>query len=834
MNLKTETLLLFIFLSTGVSNKSIADTIITSIDSMQTNRNFFNDEVEQFAEDSIKLSIDNKKAFLYGNAKIKHQNTSISASYIEIDWSKNTIYASFTSDSAKKKIGIPVFTENKDSFTAEEITYNFKTKKCRVKRITTKEGDGYILGKTVKKVDDNTFYLNKGDYTTCNAERPHFSIRANRIKIIPGKKIITGPAYLTFFNIPTPLIFPFGYFPNNDKKSSGLIIPSYGESANMGFFLKGLGYYFTLSNKTDLSVKSDIYSQGSWNLKSSLRYKNRYKFNGNFNLSYGNMKSSYAGFPNYSEKKDFHVKWSHKQDQKSNPSLTFSANVEAGSSTYHRNNSYNDNDYLKNTMSSNINLSKTWSNGFLNNLNLSLRHTQNITNSNISLTLPEVSLNSKRVYPFRLIRNSTKTEWYDKIAIKYAMNTKNTISTTDSLLFTRTSLSKFRNGMRHNIAVSTTIKTLKYFHLTPSFNLTERWYLNQIEKDWNKNDSILTTDTLHKFTRGHDYNFSTSLNTKIYGLLEFKNSKITAIRHVLSPSVSFRYNPDFSNENYGYYKTVQINQNGDTQNYSITNNGIYGSPSNSQNGYINFSLGNILEMKVKDQKDSTVTFKKIKLIESLGLSSSYDIFADSLNFSNIRVNARTRLISIFDITFSSDYDPYITNEDKTNRINKFELIKNKRIARLKSFSTSIRLSINDKSFSDKDNKTNEEGTKEGDGERGFYTVPWNVSVNYSLTYNKGQNSSAFADTIQSLTFSGDLKVTKKWKIGFRSGYDFDEKEITYSSFDIYRDLHCWEMLFHYIPFGYHQSYSLTIRVKAAALRDLKYEKKKDWFTPNYD
>ena len=833
MNLKTQTLFLFLFLLTGAFNKSIADTIPPAPDSTQIQNNFFDDEIKQFAEDSLKLSIDGKKAFLYGNAKIEYQKTTITASYIEINWDKNTIYASFTTDSAKSKIGIPVFTEENESFKAEEMTYNFKTKKCSVKKITTKEGEGYILGKTVKKVSDDVFYLHKGDYTTCDAEKPHFSIRANKIKIIPGKKIITGPAYLSFFRIPTPLIFPFGYFPNNDKKSSGLIIPSYGESANMGFFLKDGGYYLTLSEKMDLSLKSDIYTQGSWNLKSLLRYNNRYKYSGNLNLSYGNMKNSYVGFPDYSEKKDFNIKWSHKQDQKANPSLTFSANVEAGSSTYHRNNSYDDNEYLKNTMSSNINLSKSWSDGFFNNLNLSLRHSQNTSNKNISLTLPDVSLNSKRVYPLKLIGNSAKTQWYDKISIQYGMNTKNTISTTDSLLFTKNSLSKFRNGMTHNIPISSSIKVLKYFTLTPSFNLTERWYLNRIEKTWNSNDSTLTTDTISKFTRAHDYNLSTSLNTKIYGLVEFKKSKIAGIRHVMSPNISFTYNPDFSDEKYDYYKTVQINENGETQNYSIMENGIYGSPSNRESGTINFSLGNILDMKIRNNKDTVENFKKIKLIESLGISSSYNIFSDSLNFSNIRLNARTRLLNILDITFSSDYDPYVTNTDRTNRINQFELSTNKRLARLKSFTTSIGLSINDKSFSaDKDENNDEK--KEEDENRDFYAIPWDLSANYSLTYDKGHNIAAFADTTQSLTFSGNLKITKNWKIGFRSGYDFDEKKLTYSSVDIYRDLHCWEMLFHWIPLGYHQSYTLTIRVKAAALRDLKYEKKKDWFTPEYD
>ena len=387
--------------------------------------------------------------------------------------------------------------------------------------------------------------------------------------------------------------------------------------------------------------------------------------------------------------------------------------------------------------------------------------------------------------------------------------------------------------MKHNMPISTSIRIFKHFNLTPSLNLTEKWYLNQIKKNWNENDSTVTTDTIHKFTRGHDYNFSTSLSTKVYGLVQFKKSKIAGIRHVISPNLSFTYRPDFSDEKFGYYKTVQKDENGESESYSIMSNGIYGSPSNRESGSIRFSLGNILDMKVRNKKDTVETTKKIKLIESLGISSSYDIFADSLNFSNISLNARTRLLDIFDITFSSNYDPYITNKDKTNRIDQFELLTNNKLARLKSFTTSIGLNINDKSFFSKkeesDNNSEDENT-----ERDFYSIPWNLNANYSLTYNKGHNIAAFADTTQSLTFSGNIKLTKNWKIGFRSGYDFDEKELTYSSIDIYRDLHCWEMLFHWIPLGYHQSYTLTIRVKAASLRDLKYEKKKDWFTPEYD
>jgi hypothetical protein len=416
--------------------------------------------------------------------------------------------------------------------------------------------------------------------------------------------------------------------------------------------------------------------------------------------------------------------------------------------------------------------------------------------------------------------------------IKYGMSTKNTISTADSLLFTRSSLSKFRNGMKHNIPISTSIKVLKHFTLTPRFSLTERWYLSQIEKKWDANSNSIMTDTLHNFTRGNDYSFSTGLNTKIYGMVQFQKSKIAAIRHVITPNLSFNYKPDFSDEKYGYYKTVQSDTLGNTQQYSIMHNGIFGSPSKGRTGNISFGISNILEMKTRSKKDTVETLKKIKLLENLSIRSSYNLFADSLNMSDITLNARTRLLNILDITFSSRYDPYTSNKEQTQNINQFELNTNNRLARLTSLNTTIGLSLDDKSFLS--NKKQEDKKEENEEKRDFYSIPWSLNANYSLTYNKGYKSSAFADTTQSLNFSGNFKITKKWKIGFRSGYDFDAKDFTYSSIDIYRDLHCWEMLFNWIPIGFHQSYTLTIRVKAAALRDLKYEKKKDWFTPDYN
>ena len=820
---KNKNLILLLFLLTGYMNNLSAyySNLSQANDSSNTTNNFnFNSEINKYASDSINIDLKNKNIYLYGNASITYENAKIQADQIIINWETNIIEARCGKDSLENLIGCPIFTENNETFNAKLIKYNLKTKKSFIKNISTKEGEGYILGKTVKKTNKDIFFLRKGDYTTCNLDKPHYSIRSNKIKVIPGEKIITGPAYLTFFNIPTPLILPFGYFPSSNKQSSGVLIPSYGESENLGFFLKNGGYYFTISEKLDLQLRGDVYSKGSWSLKSLFRYKNRYKYSGNVNLNYSKMVNSINGFPDYSKKNDFFIRWSHKQDPKLNPLVNFSANVNAGSSTFHRNNSINSDDYLSNTFQSSISITKRWNN-LPFNLSTNLNHSQNTQTNIVNLSLPDISFSVNRIFPFK---NANKN-WIKNIGLSYNMQTKNSISILDTLLFKKQSLSKFRNGMKHNIPISTSIKLFNYFTLNPRINFTERWYLNQIEKKWNGTDIV--TDTIKKLTRGYEYSFSTNLNTKIYGLIQFPKSKITAIRHVISPNISFNYKPDFSSSKYDYYKNVQNNINGDVISYSIMENGIYGSPSKGRNGNIGFNLNNILEVKIKSSKDTLNNMKKIKILESLNISSSYNIFKDSLKFSNINLNARTRIFNIFDINFSSIYDPYVTNKSKTNNLNQFEIINN-RLARLKSLNTSIGLSINDKSFTN-DKREDNEGEK-----RNFYDIPWQFSSNYSLTYNKGLKSSEFSDTIQTLNFSGNLKITPKWKIGFRSGFDFKKKELSYTTVDIYRDLHCWEMLFNWIPLGFHRSYTITIRVKADILKDLKYEKRKDWFKPDYD
>ena len=812
-------------LLTGIIEKSFAfnnnpkDSLIAN----NKNSNFsFEDEIIKDAKDSINIDLKNKKIFLYGNAKILYKDIKIEAGFIEIDWNTNLITAKPKLDTLGKKIQIPFFKEGEESFNAEEIKYNLKSKKGIIKQIKAKEGEGFILGDKVKKTENDILYLKNGDFTTCDHDKPHFSIRSKKIKVIPGEKIITGPAYLRLFNFPTPLALPFGYFPNNQKKSTGLIFPSYGESANLGFFLKEGGYYFTLSDKADLSIKGDIYSKGSWGLKSLFRYKQRYKYSGNFDLSYGNIINSEKGFPDYSVKKDFFVRWNHKQDAKANPTLQFSANINAGSSTYHRNNTFNSNEYLSNTFQSSVNLSKRWE-GKPFSLSANLRHNQNTQTKIINLSLPDISFNMNRIFPFKNLGKKGKESWFHKIGVSYSSNLRNDVSIADSLLFSKESIKSFRNGIRHIIPISTSVKVLKYFTFSPRINYTERWYTNQISKSFNSLDSTIITDTLNKFTRAGEYNITAGLNTKIYGLVQFKKGKIKAIRHVITPNLSFSYKPDFSNSQYGYYKNVQSST-GNTEEYSIMQNGIFGSPSKGKQGNIILNISNILEAKLNSKKDTIKSTKKIKIFENLNVGSSYNIFADSLNLNDINLNARTRFLDVIDFTFSSRYDPYVVNENFTNNVNKFELFENGRLARFTNANTTMGLTISNNTFNKKKEEEKEKNNK----------ISWSFNANYSLNYNKGYRSSEFSDTIQTLNFSGDIKISDKWKLNFQSGYDFDTKELTYSSINIYRDLHCWEMILNLIPLGYHRSYTFTIRVKAAILQDLKLERKRDWIKTDFN
>ena len=769
-------------------------------------------KINSSAKDSIDYDLANNKVFLYNEAIVEYEDIVLKAAFIELDSDKNTVYASsLKNDSTGEQYGFPVFTEKGKSFTANELTYNFDTKKGIINGVKTQEGDGYLLGQKIKKMPNDVVYASRGRYTTCDHDPPHFSIRANRIKTIPNDKIVTGPAVLEFAGVPTPLAVPFGFFPNQSKQSSGLIFPFYGESANQGFFLKNGGYFFAISDYLNVSITGDIYTKGSWNVKSNSNYKKRYKYSGSFDVGYSSLKSGNSLTGTFSDYRDFSVRWQHRQDPKVNPKMKFSANVNAGTGTYQQNNFSSDSDYLKNTLNSRINLSRTFANS---TLGIDLKHSQSTLTNRVDLSLPVLNYYINKFYPFKRFNTSNKSKWYDKIGISYNSKFDNKLSIGDSLLFNENTLSEFKNGIRHEVPISTSFSFLNYLTFSPSFRYTERWYFDRIQKQWNNND--LSTDTVSGFFRAYNYNFNLSANTKMYGILNLKSKKVKAIRHVISPSLSLSYVPDFSDDKFSFYDEVQIDTLGNTQTYSYYQNGIYGTPSRNASTNLGISIGNLLEMKVSS-KDTIQPIKKIKLLERLTVSTNYNLLADSFNLSNINVNGGTKLFNKLNLRFTARFDPYQYKNGQ--RVNAFYFSDTYLPARFLYASTSLNFGI--------------KGGKNEDDEDDIphwldyvdFDVPWNLNVSYTLDYNKLD----LEPIGQSLNFSGDLSLTEEWKIGFNSGFDFEQKELTYTSLNIYRDLHCWEMIVKWIPFGVRQSYNFTIRVKASVLQDLKWERKKDWY-----
>ncbi len=806
---------------------SLADSLVQPVSSGSGLKT----KVHYFAEDSTRFDVALQKVYLYGKAQVEYEEITLKAAYIVIDLGESIVFAKAGLDSAGKKTGRPNFSENGQEFTADSMSYNFKTKKGRISEVITQQGDGFIHGETVKKDTGDVYYIKKGKYTTCENEHPHFAIHANKLKVIPDDKIITGPAYLEIADIPTPLAVPFGYFPNKKGRTSGILIPTYGESKALGFFLKDGGYYFGISDYFDLALRGDIYSFGSWGVKTSSNYVKRYKYNGNISLNYSQTLLGEKELPTFTKSKDFFVRWSHTQDAKARPGSRFSANVNAGSSSYNTFNSYsstNPNLFLTNTFQSNIAYTKIWK---TSSLSVNARHSQNTITKKVDISLPELTYSVNRFYPFK---NSSrvKQRWYNNIADQFGIsaiaNARNDISTYDSLLFKPGIEKQMSNGLTTSIPISGSFSVLKYFNFTTSFNGTTRTYLKSIQKSFNTSDTTVVTDTLNGLKNSFDFSTSASLSTRLYGMYTFRGKHLKAIRHVVTPAASISYRPDYSREQFGYYHTVQSDFIGGTQQYSVFQGGIYGGPPAGKSGLLSYSLGNNVEAKARaSKKDTTGSDRKISIIENFSIAQAYNLAADSFNWSAISMSGRTRLFKVLDITSSATLDPYPIREDGS-------LINEPVWYGSRLTSANLSMGTNLRNF--KKDVTKKESNKATQDEMEYinmhpeayvdFNVPWSLNMYYNLQYAKPRHVESVT---QSFTFSGDVSVTQKWKLGFNSGYDLKSEKFTYTSFNIYRDLHCWEMAFSWVPFGERQSYSVTINVKSPVLQDLKLNKKRDWY-----
>lgn len=837
----------FIFLmlsSFAGRSQNVAD----SVDN-QRKKSAIDAQIDRSCNDSTIQDFSKNKIFYYGGATIKYDDIEIKADYVEFDFENHTVFAKGMPDSTGKIIGKPVFTQAGQKYLSDEMTFNFDTKKGIITKVFTEDAQGYLHGDRIKKMDDGKINIRSGSFTTCsNQEHPHYEFHFNKAIVIPDDKIVAKTAYFKLEETPLPLVVPFALIPNSKGQRSGLIIPSFGESANRGFYFENGGYYWAINDNMDLQLVGDIYTRGSWALKPTFRYVKRYKYNGSLAASYAINKVGVDGSADYQESTDFKIRWVHKQDAKARPKSSFSADVYIVSNNYNKYNAISTSEYLSNTFQSSIAYQTSFADKFYLTVNGS--HSQNTLTHNMTLTLPEVTLTMNRIYPLKNVGKPGKKHWYSELNLSYSATAKNYVSMADSLFFKDGWLDHLQNGMQHRIPVNMPIKLFKYFTWTTSLNLTDKMYLQYYTKDWVIKDGTgyLETDTINKFGNVFTYDVSSNVTTKLYGMLTFKRGPIRAIRHVFTPTVGFSYNPDYSSKFWNYYSTY-IDGNGVEQKYSYYQGSIYGAPPAARSGRLTYSLSNNLEIKVPSKKDTVTGLKKVVLIENLTLSGNYDIAKDSLNWSYLSISGRTTLFKGFSVQYSSMWDPYVLDSTGKKQLNKFEWDVNHRLFRKNSvtWNFSASYTLNNQTFNKKDKKKSENKPKTSDfaseQEMNDITnnpddyVDWSTSWSLSLSYNlRLTNNLSYINyilndnrtSVQTLSLRGEVNLSPKWKVSAQTGWDFEAKKISYTSLTVYRDLHCWEMRFNVIPYGTYKSWNFQINVKASALQDLKLTKKKDY------
>jgi hypothetical protein len=848
--------------------KAVDTTVRAVMDSSQmTKKGAFQDPISYSAKDSLcYIFLDSDTTIhMYGEANVKSLSMEITAGYIEGSKKDGEIFGQGYADSTGSLQEKPVFKDGSEQFEMETLKYNFLSRKARIININTHQGDGLLYGDVSKRMPDNSTFIRGAKYTTCDAPNPHFYIRMTRGKIVdkPSRYIYFGPSFLVIEDVPFPLIIPFGFFPQQSGRSSGIRMPSYGEEVARGFFLRNLGYYFAIGEHMDLDLSGDYYTLGSWALRSASRYTKRYKFDGSFNMQYAFNTTGEKGSADYSSATTFSVQWSHRQSPKARPGTNFSANVNfssANNNLYNNNAAHNPYQNINNTISSSISYSRAWQ-GSPFNLSVNANHSQNMRDSTYSVTFPNLTLSMSRIYPFAKKERVGKKALYEDISLTYGAAFDNKVAFKSTELSQPGFAKKINNGLNHNLNIGLpNVPILKYINLSPTIRYGTKWYFKSIEKHWDSISRRVITDTadaFSKFGMVHEYGFSASLNTQIYGLVKFgKGSRIEAIRHVMKPSVSFSYNPDLR-KRFNGYRTVQRDTLGNMEEYNIFQGQPYGYPTQQKSGSITFSLGNNLEMKVRNDKDTTGA-KKVALLNTFDISASYNLLADSMNLSNISFSGTTNLPGQTSLTFRFTLDPYSINERGT-RINKFHWTEKKglNIGRLTDFSLSFGYSFSGGKGTDKktdrqanDGRDKNQGEEqhddhdhgEHDRSNAFnpfvyepFAVPWSVSFNYSYTYNKRYNYTGGRlftnhNHMQTLGFNGSVTPTKNWDIRINSGFDFKTMGLTTTQISIARQLHCFDFSFNWTPLGRYQSWSFKIGIRSSMLSDvLKYDKQSSYF-----
>ena len=826
------------------------------------------------SKDSM-VMVGRNMTYMYGEGQIDYGDLKLNAAEIRLDMDKSEVYACGREDSVGEMQGVPVFEEGGTSYESSTMRYNFRSKRGYITNVITQQGEGFLTGGQTKKTEGEDYYIQNGRYTTCDHhDDPHFWLQLTKAKVRPKKNIVTGPAYMVLAGLPLPLAVPFGYFPFSDKYASGVIVPTFGDDYNRGFYLSDGGYYFAINDMIDLALTGEIYTKGSWGLSAQSTYRKRYKFSGNFNINY--LKTIYGekSDPDYSSATNFQVIWSHSQDSKANPNMNLSASVNFTTSGYTRNsvNSYYSNAFTENTKSSTINMSYRFPNSKWS-LSTSLNVSQRTQDSTLAVSFPNINVTMSQVYPFKRKHAVGADRWYEKIRMSYSGQFQNSLTAKQDEFFKKSLIKDWRNGMKHSIPISATFPLFTYFNITPSISLTDRMYTQKVRRAWDPAASAEVADTTYSFYNVWDFNASVSLDTKVYGFfqpLPFLGDKVKMIRHVFTPTVSFSGAPDFSSPFFGYYGSYDYTDaqgRQQTKKYSMFPSALYGVPGQGKTGMVSVSLANNVEMKVKSDNDS-IGEKKISLIENFTVSQSYNFAADSLNWSNINTSLLLRLSRQFNLNLSATWDVYtyqLNSAGNPVRVNIPRWKAGKGLGRLSSTGTSFSYTFNNDTFKrkkdgSKNNDNNNNNSNYGDGDNwgdddtdgngqqggrsghdhdddlqltpeGYvpWEVPWSLSVNYSINYSYGnfnkQKMEYDGKITQNLSLSGNIRPTKNWEFSASASYNFDTKKIAYMNLNIARDLHCFTMRASVIPVGPYKSYNFHISVKSSLLSDLKYDKR---------
>lgn len=841
--------------------------------------------VEYTADDSLIYDAKTKTAHLFGSSTVKYENMDLKSEKIRMSLDSNIVHATGAiKDTATKALeGTPVFKLGQDSYESDTMAFNFKTKKGLINNVYTQQEDGFLRSERSKRDSSGVVYMEHGRYTTCDKPHPDFYIALSRGKVRPGKDVVFGPAYLVVADVPLPLAVPYGFFPFTKSYSSGFIMPTYGDEMDRGFYLRDVGYYFAISDKIDLKVLGEIYTKGSWGITLASNYNKRYRFNGSVLLSYQDSRTGDKGLPDFSRQQSYKVQWSHRQDQKANPFNSLLASVNFASSSYERNNLtslYNPQSLTQSTRTSSVSWSTTFSSIGMS-LSSSANLSQNMRDSSIAMTLPDLNISISRFYPFKRKHLVGDERWYEKISMSYTGRFSNSITTKEDKLFKSNLIKDWKNGFQHDIPISANFTLFNYLNVNPSFNFTDRMYSSKVRKSWNDRTQTEETDTIYGFNNVYNWSLNLGVSTKLYGMFipnrKIFGDKVQAIRHVITPSVSFSYAPDFGSRRYGYYDYYQktdADGNVSLVGYSPYQNGMYSVPGRGRSGNISVDLGNNIEMKVKSDKDST-GIKKISIIDELGLQMSYNMAAKEKPLSDLNMRIRLKWWKNYTFNMNARFASYAYEIDEKGipyEGNRTEWGMG-RFGRFQGMSQNISYTLTPEKIKElfggkseeTDNKQRNKDDEEGhntdidtnldkdmiDAQRGAkrkkggemaetdddgympFKLPWSITFGYGITMSEDRTVSKFNyNTMrypykftQTLNVSGNVRLSDGWNISFSSGYDFENKALSMTTASLQRDLHCFNMSCSVVLAPY-TSYNFTFRANAATLMDaLKYDKR---------